>query len=85
MINKQEHPVGWADLMYELEDAREHLSRLILEIASDPDYGDGNLRVDLAHVYAHLNRAWHGRNAADGLPDKQRDSASQFPQDLEPV
>jgi hypothetical protein len=85
MINKQKHPVAWAALMYELEDAREHLSHLISEIESDPDYSEGNFRVDLGHVYAHLNRAWHGRNAVNGLPEKDWQSASQFPQDLEPV
>ncbi len=85
MIDKQKHPVAWANLMYELEDANEHLAKLISEIESDPGYGEGNFRVDLGHVFAHLNRAWHLRNAAGGLPDDQWHAASQFPRDLEPV
>ncbi|MDR7135714.1 hypothetical protein J2X06_002923 [Lysobacter niastensis] len=85
MINKERHPDGWAALMYELEDAQEHLARLISEIASDPEYGEVNLRVDLGHVYSHLNRAWHGRNAADALPEAEWRVASRFPTDLEPV
>ncbi len=85
MLNKHEHPVGWAGLMYELEDAREHLSRLIADIERNPDYDESNFRVDLGHVYAHLNRAWHSRSAADGLPEQEWERSSCFPQDLEPV
>ena len=29
MINQEKHPVGWALLMYELEDAQNHLAQLI--------------------------------------------------------
>ena len=83
MINKSEHPVGWALLMYELTDAQEHLARLVADMDSDPDYGEGNLRVDLAHVYAHLNRAWHRREVEEDLPDGGFEAASQFPKDLE--
>lgn len=83
MINKSEHPVGWAMLMHELEDAQEHLAQLIANMDSDPDYGEGNLRVDLGHIYAHLNRAWHRRDVEEDLPDNGFEAASQFPKDLE--
>jgi hypothetical protein len=85
VITKEQHPVGWSALMYELEDAQEHLGRLIAEITSDPSYDEANLRVDLGHVFSHLNRAWHGRDAAQGLAQEQWAVASKFPQDLEPV
>src|SRR5690606_11589445 len=47
MISKDKDPVGWALLMYELEDAQEHLANLIAEMARDPEYGEENLRIDL--------------------------------------
>lgn len=85
MINKQENPVEWVAFMYELEDAQEHLSRLISDLESDPEYDAGSLRVDLGHVFAHLNRAWHRRELTKDLTDEQWKSASQFPSDLEPL
>ncbi|MBC3930407.1 hypothetical protein [Undibacterium curvum] len=85
MINKQNSPVGWAMLMYELEDAKEHLSNLINQIESDPDYEEANLRIDLGHVYSHLNRAWHRRDKADDVSEQEWIEASKFPSDLEPI
>lgn len=85
MIDKEKDPVGWAALMYELEDAHEHLGRLIAEMESDPDYDEVNFRIDLGHVYSHLNRAWHGRNDREGQLQPDWHAASQFPRDLEPI
>ncbi|NDI84367.1 hypothetical protein [Undibacterium crateris] len=85
MINKQNNPVGWAMLMYELEDAKEHLSNLITEIESDPEYEEANLRIDLGHVYSHLNRAWHRRDKVDDVSEQEWIEASKFPSDLEPI
>lgn len=85
MIDKEKDPVGWAALMYELEDAHEHLGRLIAEMESDPDYDEVNFRIDLGHVYSHLNRAWHGRNGGEGPLQSDWHAASQFPRDLEPI
>ena len=53
--------------MYELEDAQEHLATLISEMSSQVDYGEVNLRVDLGHVFTHLNRAWHLRDVTEDL------------------
>ncbi|GLQ98166.1 hypothetical protein [Dyella mobilis] len=83
MIDKQLQPVEWCSFMYELEDALEHLGNLIKDIEHDPDYSDEDLRIDLGHVYAHLNRAW--RRSAKAVPDGDWDWASRFPDDLEPV
>ena len=57
MISKESAPAAWATLMYELEDAQEHLTTLISEMSSRADYDEVNLRIDLGHVFAHLNRA----------------------------
>jgi hypothetical protein len=85
MINKEQNPVGWAMLMYELDDAKEHLNNLIAEIQNDPEYNEANLRVDLGHVYSHLNRAWHRRNNSEDVSEAEWVEASKFPNDLEPI
>jgi hypothetical protein len=85
MIKKDSDPVGWASLMYELEDAHEHLGKLIIAMNTDADYGDEEFRIDLGHVYAHLNRAWNRRNNPEKIPEDQWSVASRFPEDLEPV
>jgi hypothetical protein len=85
MINRENNPVGWALLLDDLAEAHEHLGNLIKEISDDPGYSEGNLRVDLGHVYAHLNRAWFRRNVTEDFPESQWDTATSFPNDLEPV
>ena len=85
MINRKEHPIGWSFFLDELEDAHEHLGTLIKELSESSDYTEAELRVDLGHVYAHLNRAWFRRNVPEHMSDAQWNTASQFPGDLEPV
>jgi hypothetical protein len=52
MINIRDHPIGWAQMMFNLEDAHEHLGDLIKEMETDPDFGDSELAVSLGHVVA---------------------------------
>ena len=85
MINKHINPVGWAALMYELDDAREHIGTLIAEMNTDATYGEANFRIDLGHIYSHLNRAWHRRNIPEDFPDTGWTVGSQFPTDLDPT
>nr|WP_295770943.1 hypothetical protein [Rhodoferax sp.] len=85
MITKQDSPVEWAAFMYELEDAQNHLARLIADLESDSDYEATNLQVDLGHVFAHLNRAWHRRELTRDLTEEEWKAASHFPSDLEPL
>ena len=85
MINQKDHPAGWYQLLDELSDAHEHLGHLIKELQEDPEYDDSNLRIDLGHVLAHLNRAWLCRNEPDGLSEEKWSQARDFPDDLEPI
>ena len=62
MINKNSHPVGWALLLTELEDAQEHLADLIKELEEAGEMEDEEFAIHLGHVYAHLNRIWHARH-----------------------
>ncbi len=85
MITKEQASVEWAMLMYELDDAREHLERLMDEMNTDPEYDEGNFRVDLGHIFSHLNRAWHRRNLIGELKGDEWHEASKFPTDLDPT
>jgi hypothetical protein len=84
MISKEDAPVEWAMLMYELGDAREHLEKMMEAMASNPEYGESVFRVDLGHIFSHLNRAWHRRNIIGELEGTAWEEASKFPTDLEP-
>ena len=83
MIDKRLQPVEWSEFMYELEYALEHLGKLIKDAEQVKDYDEDALRVDLGHVYAHLNRAW--RRSTKALAETDREWASGFPDDLSPI
>ena len=87
MLSNDEHPVAWAMLLYELSDAHEHLGALIAQMRAEGAIDEADYRVHLGHVFAHLNRAWHGRDDAelDNVPADQDDERSKFPVDLSPV
>lgn len=85
MITREKNPVGWALFLYELIDAHEHLGKLVNRISEDPEYSEEALRVELGHIYAHLNRAWFRRGVEGELPDSERELASKYPGDLDPV
>lgn len=85
MINKKSAPVEWAGLMYELDDAQEHLAALISEMNTADVFDEVDLRIQLGHVFSHLNRAWHRRDKANGLNEEEWLEASRFPSDLDPT
>ena len=85
MFKKMKDPVALASFLYELEDAHEHLGQLIVEIKNDLEFDESDFRVSLAHVYAHLNRAWSMHRMGRELAEDERDQASKFPGDLEPI
>ena len=74
-------------LMYELSDAHEHLGELIAQMNAEGGIDEPDFAVYLGHVYAHLNRAWHGRNDPnlDQLSDEKFIERNQFPTDLKPI
>ncbi len=89
MIDREHSPVGWALLMYELDDAHEHLGNLLTHMRERSDFDEIELQIELAHVYAHLNRAWFRRNVHEDFAASEYDAASdmatRFPTDLEPI
>ncbi|MGL6094738.1 MAG: hypothetical protein ACRC7O_02905, partial [Fimbriiglobus sp.] len=73
MLSQKEHPVAWAMLMNELVDAHEHLGTLLAKMHANGGVEEAAFAVNLGHVFAHLNRAWHGRYDPhlDTLPEEQ--------------
>jgi hypothetical protein len=84
MIDRKLQPLEWADFMYELTDAVEHLGKLVKDIDRTPDYDQDAFRIDLGHVYAHLNRAW-SNSKGDTEETIGREAISAFPVDLTPI
>ena len=85
MINKNDNPVQWALLLYELDDAIEHLGDIVKEMNIKGNIDEVEYRTSLGHVYSHLNRAWNSRNRTK---EKDRDeflAESQFPDDIQPT
>lgn len=86
MIDKSKDYVAWALLVSELEDAAEHIQKLISDMYEIDKYGEPELRVDLGHIYSHLNRAWHRRNekgeTAENPSEEVWTEWSMFPRDL---
>lgn len=74
-------------VQFNLEEAREAIDTLIRELTADPEYDSANLRVDMQHIYWHINSAWNGRHPKANeatLTDSQFEAYIQFPKDLTP-
>ena len=85
MIDSDSYPVAWSLLVAELDDAREHLESLIGEMAPQGSYDEEEFRINLGHIYAHLNRAWHSRDISSEITKDQWPVFSRFPTDVTPV
>jgi hypothetical protein len=84
MINNKSNPVEWSSLLYELEDAKEHLENLISEISKNGEVDEQEYMVQIGHIYAHINRSWNSRNKIGEYNDKERELFTSFPKDIEP-
>lgn len=82
MINLKENYVEWALWANEINDAKEHLENLINNI-DDDDFDENNLRVELGHIYAHLNRIWNSKDHVGDMSTKKWEEYSEFPSDIE--
>jgi hypothetical protein len=85
MINSKDNPLEWSLLMSELEDAHKHLGDLIKEMHKEGRVDVESYAVDVAHVYAHLNRAWNSRKFEGEMSEPQWEEYRSFPNDLEPI
>lgn len=85
MINGKENPVEWALLSYELEEVIEHLQKISSSIIPESEIVETEFKVDISHVYAHINRIWNQRNHTGEVSDQQFVEFSKFPNDIEPI
>lgn len=85
MLTSDSSPLEWASLMYELEDAKEHLGHLIGELNTTGEISEHEYESQLAHIYSHLNRSWASRHHIGEISDKQREEYSKFPHDIKPL
>ncbi len=85
MINSKDNPLEWAQLISELEDAHEHLGDLLKEMSDGGRIDIEGYSIDIAHVYAHLNRAWNSREFEGEMSETQWEEYRAFPTDLEPL
>ncbi|MEM1213349.1 MAG: hypothetical protein AAGI68_13755 [Planctomycetota bacterium] len=86
-LNQDDHPVAWSLWMDELCDAHEHLGKLIQDMTDAGSIDEADFGIDLGHVFAHLNRAWHSRDdpQLDNISQANFQKRSQYPTDLDPV
>ena len=86
MINAKDNPVVWALLVQAIIDAQEHLDELAKQMAADGRIDDEDFAVQIGHSYAHINRAWNGRNEpSEDVTGPQWEAFSKFPTDIEPL
>jgi hypothetical protein len=85
VISNQTHPVEWALLLHELDDAQEHLKTLLDEMGSSQEFSEIDYRIQLGHIFSHLNRAWNSRCHDGDWSDSDFEKYSKFPADLSPV
>jgi hypothetical protein len=52
-------------ILSNLTEALEQLRSTIENIKTDPEYEIGTYKVEMSHLYHHLNTAWNGRNCTD--------------------
>ena len=81
MINKNDNPVEWALLIYELDEAREYIEEQLHQMKND-DFCDIEFAILLGHVQAHLNRAWHVLNLKCLMSQEEFEIFNQYPTDL---
>lgn len=82
MINAKDNPVEFSLLQYELIDAKGHIDDLLKNLDAE-DYDEVEFRIDLAHIFAHLNRAWNSREHIGEINSDDWKKYSEFPKDLD--
>lgn len=67
-----------------LEDAKEHLTTLI-DTLHDECSTEEDFKVQISHIYAHLNRAWNNRDIQSDVTEQRWIVSSDFPKDIKPL
>ena len=62
MVNPKDNPIEWAQLGYELKEAKEHLESLLSQFGPEGGLDEEDLQIQIFHVITHLNRVYNSRN-----------------------
>jgi hypothetical protein len=57
-------------ILFHLTEAANAIRNTIDKIKSDPEYEYGSYRVDIEHIYHHVNSAWNAKDATDAAVKK---------------
>ncbi len=85
MLNKENNYVEWVLLMVNLEDTQEHIANLIDELHDRGYIDEVDFKIQIAHIYGHLNRIYYSRNHIGEISSEQWQQYSRFPTDIEPI
>jgi len=74
-------------ILYNLKEALKQLSNTIHDLETDKNYEYGDFRVDMEHLYHHVNTAWNAKNSSE---EESRECSEsnfqiwrQFPVDID--
>jgi hypothetical protein len=71
-------------ILFHLKEAEEAIRKTISSIETDSAYDVAELRLEVAHIYHHLNTSWNGRDEPnDEASEENFDKWRIFPKDLE--
>jgi hypothetical protein len=85
MIERKSNPNEWSTLLYELDDAKEHLESLVSQLNGAGKIDEEDFKIQLSHIYAHVNRSWNIRNIESDFKSQESAKLSHFPTDLDPL
>ena len=85
MSTKTENNESLIWMLYELEEAKEHLESLLTELSENEVITEEEFKVYMGHIYAHLNRAWNSRNRETEVREENWEEMRKFPTDIEPI
>ena len=84
VIAKAGNEIAWANLLFQLEDAKVHLQVLIDQMSADERIDEVDFGIQLGHVYGHLNRCWNGRRLSGEADDQwYSEENGSFPRDIQ--
>ena len=85
MINCSDNPVEWSLLLMNLDEAKEHIEKLMNQMGHDSDICESDFQVQLFHIITHLNRIWNCRNHVGQTSQSDFDQFSKTPPDFNPI
>lgn len=73
------------NILFNLQEALEELTRTVEEMTDDPEYCESEFCVAMQHLYHHINSAWNGRHATIDEIETQDKFVRwrQFPNDMD--